>query len=271
MKDLLIRCLSGLLYISLIVSTLFIDKTLTLLIFGTLGALCLREFLNLLGNLSQPLHYLTLYLLLFIGLISLYNQENSIFAPTLLIASCLFNLFIAYQLFMHKEMIYSTLNIISLSVLYLIGGIIFMASIAFSNLEVSYKPELLLAIFLLIWTNDSFAYLVGVTLGKRKLFPSVSPKKSVEGFIGGLLGTLIVAFIIGQYFYTEMLISHWIIIGIVASVFGTIGDLIQSKLKRKAGVKDSGKIMPGHGGIYDRLDSIIYASPFIFAYLFFVI
>lgn len=271
MRDLLVRSFSGLFYVLLILSTLFIDKIATLLIFGVLGVLSLREFLNLLGKVNQPLHYLPLYFLLFFGLISLYNKESTIFAPLILIISCLFNVFIAYQLFKHKTPTYSMLYRICLSFLYLIGGFIFMNSIAFVDTDLGYNPKLLIAIFLLIWANDSFAYLVGVKFGKKKLFPSVSPKKSIEGFIGGITGTIIVALIIATSFYTKIAWTHWIVIGVLIGSLGTIGDLIQSKLKRKAGVKDSGNIMPGHGGLYDRLDSIIYASPFIFAYLYFVI
>ncbi len=94
----------------------------------------------------------------------------------------------------------------------------------------------------------------------------ISPKKTIEGFLGGLAGSIIAGFIIFKYldFYPQWM---WICMALIASFFGTIGDLIQSKFKRQAGVKDSGILMPGHGGLYDRLDSIIYASPFIYAFL----
>ncbi len=127
-----------------------------------------------------------------------------------------------------------------------------------------------------MWANDTFAYLVGSKFGKHKLLPRISPKKTVEGFLGGLVGALIIGFIIFKVI--EKFIPDpenyglwvWACLAIIVSVFGTIGDLIQSKFKRQAGVKDSGIIMPGHGGMYDRLDSIIYASPFIYAFLLIV-
>lgn len=265
MRDLLVRSLSGLLYVSLILSTLFIGKSWILLLFALLGFLTLKEFLNLL----QTRNYLP-YLLLFLSFVFLYIEKDIIFVPVMLIASCVFNLILAYYLFASKQIKNNLLYRYGLSFLYLIGGFIFITKIADADLV--YNPaKLLVSIFLLIWANDTFAYLIGVNFGKRKLFPSVSPNKSVEGFIGGLAGAILVGIIVAFKIYPSIAIENWIIIAILTSTLGTIGDLVQSKLKRSAGVKDSGKIMPGHGGIYDRLDSIIYASPFIYAYLYFVI
>lgn len=266
MKDILARSLSGLLYVALILSTLFFGRNWALILFGALAILTLQEFLNLLKSKS----YLP-YALLFICFLLLYIQEYTIFAPIVLIASCIFSILLAYQLFKSKQPTYTVPYQYGLSFLYLIGGFIFMTMIAYADMDAGYSPKLLIAIFLLIWANDSFAYLVGVNFGKRKLFPSVSPKKSIEGFFGGLLGTILVGIIIAYTMYPTIALIHWIVIAIMTSSLGTIGDLIQSKFKRRAGVKDSGKIMPGHGGMYDRLDSIIYASPFIYAYLYFVI
>lgn len=267
MKDLLVRSLSGLLYILLILSTLFLDGIWGLVLFGALGFITLQEFLNLIDNKS----YLP-YLLLFISFVLLYIQEYTIFVPIILIASCLFNSILAYTLFKSKQPKYTKPYQYGLSFLYLISGFVFITRIAYADVNMAtYSPKLLIAVFLLIWANDSFAYLVGVNFGKRKLFPSVSPKKSIEGFIGGLLGAVFISVIIAYKMFPNIALIHWIVIAIIAGSLGTIGDLIQSKFKRRAGVKDSGKIMPGHGGMYDRLDSIIYTSPFIYAYLYFVI
>ena len=135
-----------------------------------------------------------------------------------------------------------------------------------ANYQNNFSPSLLLGAFILVWVNDSAAYFVGKNFGKQKLFPSVSPKKTVEGFLGGLFFACISSYFIATY--TETLgFTSWLILAIIVSVFGTLGDLIESKFKRQAGVKDSGVIMPGHGGLLDRLDSIIFASPFIYLFL----
>jgi phosphatidate cytidylyltransferase len=131
-----------------------------------------------------------------------------------------------------------------------------------------YNPKIIIGIFILIWTNDTFAYIVGKSLGKHKLLERISPKKTIEGFIGGLVFTMLASYLL-SCFFTFFSASTWIITGIFVGLFGTIGDLIESKFKRSAGVKDSGKIMPGHGGILDRLDSVIFVVPFL--YLFYQI
>jgi phosphatidate cytidylyltransferase len=125
-----------------------------------------------------------------------------------------------------------------------------------------YNYKIIFVLFVLIWSNDTFAYIVGKSIGKKKLFPSISPKKTVEGFLGGLVFTILAGIIIHEImgiFSTLFLIFLAILIG----VFGTIGDLVESKFKRTAHVKDSGKIMPGHGGILDRFDSVIFVAPFV--------
>ena len=133
----------------------------------------------------------------------------------------------------------------------------------------TYKPEILIGIFFIIWTNDTFAYLTGSRFGKRKLFERISPKKSWEGSAGGAAFSLLVAFIISKYF-EDLSLSNWIIVSIIVIVMGTLGDLVESLYKRSMNIKDSGTILPGHGGILDRFDSLIFSIPFVFIYLIWV-
>jgi phosphatidate cytidylyltransferase len=149
-------------------------------------------------------------------------------------------------------------------VFYIISGFVFLTLIPFRNEE--FIPEIIIGIFILVWANDTFAYLIGKNFGKRKLLERISPKKTVEGFIGGLIGSICAGFFIFKYI-EQFELGIWIALALIVTFFGTIGDLIQSKFKRQAGVKDSGVLMPGHGGIYDRLDSIIFSGPFIYAFL----
>jgi phosphatidate cytidylyltransferase len=126
-----------------------------------------------------------------------------------------------------------------------------------------------MAFLLMLWANDTGAYLVGSKLGKTKLFERHSPKKTWEGLIGGILITALAGYIISLY-YTELPLQHWIWIGVIISCFGTTGDLIESMFKRSIDVKDSGGILPGHGGLLDRFDGLLIAAPIVYAYLYFV-
>ena len=130
-----------------------------------------------------------------------------------------------------------------------------------------YNGLLLLAIFIFIWINDTGAYLVGSRWGKRRLAPSISPKKSVEGSIGGLLLVLLSAVVLRLLLFPELSWLSILLIAAVVAIFGTIGDLFESSLKRQAGVKDSGKLIPGHGGILDRIDSLLLAVPAVYLLL----
>lgn len=127
-------------------------------------------------------------------------------------------------------------------------------------------PYLLLLLLVLIWINDIFAYLTGIWLGKKRLFERISPKKSWEGAIGGLLMTLLVSWLIFRFtdFMPIWRLAGMAVIVVVAAVYG---DLIESMLKRQAGVKDSGTLIPGHGGVLDRFDATFFATPFVFVYL----
>lgn len=128
-------------------------------------------------------------------------------------------------------------------------------------------PFVLLTIILLIWVNDIFAYLTGISIGRHKLFSRISPKKTWEGSIGGLLASIGAAWLIARY-------ASWINpetaipLALIIVVTGSFGDLIESMLKRQSGIKDSGKLIPGHGGVLDRFDATFFSVPFAFAYLY---
>lgn len=125
---------------------------------------------------------------------------------------------------------------------------------------------ILFAVFAMIWISDIAAYFVGKTFGKHKLFPEVSPKKTWEGFFGGGFFTLIASLVISQ-FILDISMLQWLIIALIIWLFGSVGDLVESSFKRHFKVKDSGTILPGHGGVLDRLDSFIFAIPIVLMYL----
>ncbi len=135
--------------------------------------------------------------------------------------------------------------------------------------SVSYSYQLLFGIFFIVWSSDSGAYLAGSAFGKHKLFLRVSPGKTWEGSIGGAIASYFVAYLISSWF-TSISMIDWMVLATIIVIIGTLGDLVKSLLKRSVNVKDSGNILPGHGGILDRFDSLIMATPFVFIYLYLI-
>ena len=129
-----------------------------------------------------------------------------------------------------------------------------------------FSPGIIVGFFILLWSNDTGAYLSGVTMGKHRLWERISPKKSWEGFAGGFLLTVIASLIIAPWIGVAGT-KEWLIIAVIISVFGTYGDLVESMLKRCGGVKDSGTILPGHGGFLDRFDSVIVSFPLVYLFI----
>ncbi len=141
--------------------------------------------------------------------------------------------------------------------------------LSFANLLFAMNDKLgfnvLLSVFIFAWCNDTFAYLIGSRLGQNPLFKRHSPKKSWEGFIGGVLMTIVAGVV--MYFIFDGKFYVWVLMALVTSVVGTFGDLFESMLKRQMGVKDSGNILPGHGGILDRFDILLFVLPAIWVVL----
>lgn len=130
----------------------------------------------------------------------------------------------------------------------------------------AFYPWILVGLFLIIWIYDSMAYVFGSLLGKHKIAPEISPKKSWEGFIGGSVFAIIMG-IVNAVLFQEISMINWIVIAIIAVVFGTLGDFFESKFKRELNIKDSGNLLPGHGGLLDRFDSLLFAAPVVFFWL----
>ncbi len=260
MKENFVRGLSGLLYASILVVAIFSSEIAFTTLFLIFGVICLRELQRLL-HLKSYLGYFLLFAMFFLFS---YYRWSPYATLVLLLITIFINLFLVKDLMLVNKIPLFEKKKYVIIIFYLISSLIFLTLIP--SYTGDFTPELVVGIFSLIWINDTFAYLVGKNFGEKKLFERISPKKTVEGFLGGLFFTMIAGYLV--HFYTELLeLHHWIGIAIIMSIFGTLGDLIQSKFKRQAGVKDSGRLMPGHGGLFDRLDSIIFASPFVYAYL----
>ncbi|MGC1515541.1 MAG: phosphatidate cytidylyltransferase, partial [Maribacter sp.] len=191
----------------------------------------------------------------------IYLVKDQQLINILMFITLVVDVYLLINLFSKKEVQFNTFLKFGIGLFYIGGGCIFLTMIPY-KID-AFAKLLIMGIFILIWVNDSFAYLVGKSIGKTKLFPSVSPKKTVEGTLGGFIFALGAAYLIATQ---EQLISpiQWMILATVIVVAGSLGDLVESKLKRLAGVKDSGAILPGHGGMLDRLDSLVFAAPFAY-------
>lgn len=142
----------------------------------------------------------------------------------------------------------------------------FICFYALGFTQLAYNFHFPLGFMLMLWANDTGAYLTGRAFGKHKLFERHSPKKTWEGFIGGVIISAGVGLLL-SHFYTELFWGHWVVIALIISCFGTLGDLVESMFKRSIDVKDSGGILPGHGGLLDRFDGLLMAAPLVYVYL----
>lgn len=291
MNETLKRLISGVVYITLLLFSILYSTESFISLFGIFLVIATYEFCNLVKlHKLLPVSLVTLSYTV-ISLLSYYKTETDNYLTNLqekpiqlgididqlnlgLLLICLL-VFIKclFFLFDNKEQIVTPIW----KYLYLIGYIllpfIFIVKISFGIND--YNPKIIIGLFVLIWTNDTFAYLVGKSIGKHKLYERISPKKTIEGFLGGVVFAVFAGYLISKLYikpnpnFSDTSILIWTMIALIVGVFGTIGDLIESKFKRIAEVKDSGKIMPGHGGILDRLDSVIFVAPIV--YLFYQI
>ncbi|MCD6091274.1 MAG: phosphatidate cytidylyltransferase [Bacteroidales bacterium] len=269
-KTLLIRTLSGAVFASIILGSIFWHPLALAAVLFILTGLGLREFYGLFtkaglirNDVGGIILGLIIYSLLTAWAFSWLNA-GVLFG----ILPLIFLLFI-FELYKKAEQPFT-------QIAYQLIGIIYVAlPFAFYHFvnqfpvggEPNFEPWLLTGIFLLIWGNDTFAYLFGSTFGKHPLFKRISPNKSWEGTVGGGLSTFGVAWLLGTYTHTLDL-GIWFILAAIVVPSAIYGDLVESMLKRSLNIKDSGTIMPGHGGILDRFDAANFALPFIVFFLY---
>ncbi len=291
MNETLKRAISGAVYIVLLIGSILYSAESFFILFGIFLLIAVNEFCNLVQIKKKfPLIFGAFFYILVIA-VSFYKDKLQLEIARFFDKSILINVninklnlvLLVIALVVSIKLIlflfYDSIDRISKSskYFYLLGYVIlpfvFITKISYG--VKSYNPKIIIGLFILIWTNDTFAYIVGKSIGKHKLLERVSPKKTIEGFVGGLVFAIVAGVLISKYYiqataaFAEKSMYIWMSIALIVGFFGTIGDLIESKFKRIAGVKDSGKIMPGHGGILDRLDSVIFVAPIV--YLFYQI
>ena len=275
MNETLKRAISGAVYIILLLFCIHNNVVSYFVLFGFFLIVAVYEFCNLI-KISKLvpialafLCYTSYTYIVFIKLIVLRSYEIVFLISTIYVSirAILF-------LFNDSKTELTIFNKTDFLLGYIIFPFIILAKIPFGENN-DYNPKIITGIFVIIWTNDTFAYIVGKSIGRTKLLERISPKKTIEGFIGGVAFAILAGLLISKYYiqpvesFKNKSALIWMTSALLIGVFGTIGDLIESKFKRIAGVKDSGTIMPGHGGILDRLDSVIFVAPFI--YLFYQI
>ncbi|HXB42330.1 MAG TPA: phosphatidate cytidylyltransferase [Bacteroidia bacterium] len=272
-KTFLTRTVSAAVFVVLLLGCVWFHPISFIAFFSVVGFIGLYEFYKLankvdkkpVGFLGYILHTLSMATVFFLKESDL--EEGKSFLILLVLAGPLYML---VELFKTKNSVFNFPTVV-LSFLYVTVPCVLLILFSgaykeYTIAEGSFHPEKVLGMIFFIWINDTGAYLAGSFFGKHKMYERVSPGKTWEGTIGGVLLCVGFSFLMVKIF-PQLTLPHWIAVSIIVAVFGTLGDLVESMLKRIAGVKDSGNIMPGHGGVLDRFDSLLFATPFVFAYL----
>ena len=255
-----LRALLGTLYGMIILLCISLGFNYFKALMLILSILCLREFFIITDLGIQPLGVLLGALVTIILIDFFLIQGDSIMSYPIILSMFLFPSLIIFEFFSPVSPKEKLLRIIY--VIFALFYIFIPFTLAY-QLYLLKGKQFLFGIFFLTWTNDTFAYLIGKCLGKNKLASRISPGKTIEGFLGGVVFCMITSVI----FYYLWLHSYWIRIGFIVGIFGTLGDLIESLIKRSCRVKDSGNWLPGYGGFLDRMDSFIFIIPVIMIYI----
>ena len=261
MKEIFIRALSGSVYAFVIIGSLLYNEIIFYSILLLFIGLTVFEFQKLLNNKSFfPYVFLIIIWGSFIQLDSTYKYYLKFLLVPTLLSHVLLILWLYSKFDLTKQKIVKNL----LSIFYIIlSGFFIIHLTEFNN---KYNPYILILLYTLTWVNNTFAYVIGTLFGKSLIFKSISPKKSWEGLLGGIIFSVFTFYLI---IYLDFPVEKNLILAITICVpiLNLYGDLIQSKFKRLAKVKNSGTIIPGHGGFYDRMDSILLTAPWIYLIL----
>ena len=268
------RAITGILFVGVLVGCILYDPWTFSALFVVISALTIREFGHLINqvegvSINKNITMLAgVYLYMAVMAFCTNLSGSKIFLPYLLLIMYL----MISELYLKKENPVMNWAYSMLSQLYIALPFAMLNILSFHtspmDTSVSYNPILPLSVFVFIWLSDTGAYCVGSLIGRHRLFERISPKKSWEGFAGGVLCAVAVGWLYGLYAGPGDT-AHgllWSGAGLVVAVAGVLGDLVESMLKRSAGLKDSGNSIPGHGGFLDRFDALILAVPFVYAY-----
>lgn len=271
-NDLITRAGAGIIYILVILLGVLGGRFTFLAVFGAIVGTGLFEFYRMVekdtSHAISKIYNVVMGIILFLS-VSLYIEDISLYLlPSVILLYLL--ILIASAVFIHRHDIFHAIIYSVFGQIYITLPLSLLMLISYSNQSnltgENYDWVPILALFVFIWVNDTAAYFIGSLIGKHKLMEHISPNKSVEGFIAGILFTLLAALIFA-WLYPEFSTVFWVGYGAVVALFGTLGDLFESLIKRTCSVKDAGNLIPGHGGILDRIDSLLLAVPAAYLYL----
>jgi phosphatidate cytidylyltransferase len=265
------RAITGFFFIIVMVGSVLLGQNIFTAFYLALCIACLEEFYSLNIKSGIQINRVTGYLnafFLYVLFALIVSHDQPLFHRLCFLLTFTIALVFLQELFKISVAPLTNIAYTLLGLVFVVVPFTFFHSLAF--IQGAYNFHLPLGFLLMLWANDTGAYLVGMSIGRHKLFERHSPKKTWEGFIGGVLISAGVGYILGLY-YTEIHWVHWIVMAVIIGCFGTMGDLVESMFKRSINIKDSGGILPGHGGLLDRFDGFLMAAPLVYTYLYLVL
>ncbi|MBS1527207.1 MAG: phosphatidate cytidylyltransferase [Bacteroidetes bacterium] len=267
------RAITGFFFVIVMIGSVLLGPVVFTVFYLLLSALSLFEFYRLIKqNDIQPAVILGMISgILLYAIFTILAQNNSDPPANyllLVLVPCVAAIFVQ-ELFSHSPSPFTNIAYTIFGMIFTVLPFCFFNALAFLDGYGGFNFHLPLAFLVMLWSNDTGAYLCGVGFGRHKLFERHSPKKTWEGFIGGVMICCIAAFVLSR-FYKELALVHWLVMALIIGIVGTLGDLTESMFKRGLNVKDSGGLLPGHGGLLDRFDGLLLAAPVVYAYLYLV-
>lgn len=277
-KDLMVRALTALVFVPTVLAALFGGPYLFSILFLIVLIVSSYEYYNLIFANDYDSHFfrrnygilLSCFVYFTVSINNLFDFSFEFNESDLQIAllPLAFVAFI-YELFKQPEHPFKNIALVISGIIYIGVPMVLLQYLAFSALG-EFNTHIVIGLIVMNWLNDSGAYMVGSRMGKTPLFPKVSPKKTWEGTLGGVTACIITGYIFSLY-WTELDTVDWVALAVITAIFGSLGDLVESMLKRSVGVKDAGSFLPGHGGMLDRFDAFIFLLPFASTYVYFFV
>ncbi|WP_204336760.1 phosphatidate cytidylyltransferase [Cryomorpha ignava] len=267
MRELFLRISTGLVFLIVVISSIVYNPYTLASLFYVVGVLGMLEYYSLakiggthpqstLGVITGTVLYIAIELV----------KLNVVPIQYVGLSIPFFIAIFIYELYRQRPDPFNNIAHTIIGIIYVMAPLALLNVFSFEEIIHEYQPEIVLGFFVMLWLNDTGAYAFGRLFGRHKLFPRISPNKTWEGLIGGMLAAIGGGWIISIY-YQQFTVQNWLILAILITISASFGDLVESMLKRSLKVKDSSNLLPGHGGILDRFDGVLLASPIVFTYL----